>query len=701
MRLCRLELVNYCNHAHTVLDFKSGTTAIIGRNGAGKSSVLDGLRVALTGNTDNAGIKTANIRFGIGKAEKSYVALDFKHGDVTGRVVRSLKPATPATLEWSAGPRIDGEKEVTNAIQQLIGTDAQTMNEVVLVSQRALFGFIEQTPTARAKYFQALFGLQSAEKVYTDLQQYIRSQLGNTNWQLDIDAKQAHKETVQQAAISLIHGVPFVEADTNPYTAEFHQLQSANQNFARWQASLQTIQNQTARVQQYDLQLASLSSQITDSLAEVANVDSMLAEIGDTASYAATVQMAQRGKLADTQRSQLQSKLDMVLRQLAEPVDIPSLMTAVTMLPSLETEATEKAYQYAAASRALQSAVCTTCSRPFDEKSSHEERAANVQSLRVAATEAEASRNTCRAQVAKLQQWQNCSTERESLLHQLQALESVVVPQEQLDAAKEVLRVANELAAKRNTLLKSVTSLEQQQANVAQQKHGDVCQIATLQLQAADLEKQCAGMDAQAVQARLAVVSLDATNWDRYSRELAVLQATVATLDNDIAVLEHRKVDQAAGNEWLQRVEKVAALFQRDAAPRFVSYHNLQRLEREMNRMLELFCTDFRVTAREDLSFEALFFDGRRQPVERLSGGQATIVAMIFRLAVNTFFAGSVGLIFLDEPTAFLDEHHMRGFEPVLASLREYAAGRGLQCVMITHAKDLAPLFDQTLKIEG
>jgi DNA repair exonuclease SbcCD ATPase subunit len=699
MQLLRFEMVNYCNHEHTVLDFRTGVTAIVGRNGAGKSSVLDGLRVVFTGETANVGAKSANIRWGIPKSAKSYLVADFKHGDVTAKVTRSFKPAKPAVLEWSAGPKIEGEAEVNAAIQRLIGVDAQTLHEVVLVSQKDLFGFITQTNAERAKYFQSLFGLQAAERTHDELQKYIRSQLGNTNWQVDIDAKREQQAAAIAEASDLILNVPGVEADTNPYAAEQHQLQSANQNFARWQSTLQIIQSQTARVQDSNLRLANLTTHITTGEAEIAQVDKTLQDIGDTSAYAATVQLAQRAKTAESQRAQLLPRLQALLQQLAVPIDLPRLQAEAAQLPVLEADATEKAFQYSAANRALQSAVCATCQRPLDEQVSYEARAAVVAALLAAATEAESRRNDCRQQVAALQQWQTRSAESENLQNQMRALDSVAVPADQLEAAKQLLQAAAELIQRKDWISKELENLRRNHTNTSQLKHGDECQIATLQLQAAEFERQCAGMNPAAVQARLAEVVALATAWDKHSRSLAVLRATVSSLDKDIAVLEHRKLDQAAGTEWLQRVEKVAALFHREAAPRFVSYHNLQKLEREMNRMLELFCANFRLTAKENLSFEALFFDGRVQPVERLSGGQATMVAMIFRLAVNTFFAGNVGLIFLDEPTAFIDEHHMRGFEPVLASLRDYAAGRGLQCVMITHAKDLAPLFDQTIKI--
>jgi exonuclease SbcC len=148
-----------------------------------------------------------------------------------------------------------------------------------------------------------------------------------------------------------------------------------------------------------------------------------------------------------------------------------------------------------------------------------------------------------------------------------------------------------------------------------------------------------------------------------------------------------------------EQLLKVRDLFHHSNLPRFVAHQNLNRLQAAINRFLEMFQTDFRVRADEGLSFIAEFLDHRRQAAERLSGGQKVILALAFRLAVNVMFAENIGLLALDEPTAFVDEHHIRGFEPVLQQLRAFSTSRGLQCVMITHERGLAPLFDAVISL--
>lgn len=151
--------------------------------------------------------------------------------------------------------------------------------------------------------------------------------------------------------------------------------------------------------------------------------------------------------------------------------------------------------------------------------------------------------------------------------------------------------------------------------------------------------------------------------------------------------------------EWHATIGAVRDVFHKDAAPRFVAQRNLEHLQVAVNENLAMFDTDFRVTADEGLSFQARFTNGSVQPAERLSGGQKVVLALSFRLALNLMFAENIGALYLDEPTAWLDEHHIRGFEPVLGRLREFSTARGLQSIIITHERSLAPLFDSVIQL--
>jgi DNA repair exonuclease SbcCD ATPase subunit len=168
MKCERLTLVNFCNHPYRVIDFNSGTTAIIGPNGSGKSHIMGGIRFALTGENPNVGTKTANIYDLIPAGENSFVELVFSHGGVTATVRRNIKPARPtAVLTINNGAEvIEGDNEVTARIQRIVGITTDILNEIVIVGQEEIFGFLDKTPAKRAEQFQRLFQTEQAAVIY-------------------------------------------------------------------------------------------------------------------------------------------------------------------------------------------------------------------------------------------------------------------------------------------------------------------------------------------------------------------------------------------------------------------------------------------------------------------------------------------------------------------------------------------------------
>jgi len=181
--------------------------------------------------------------------------------------------------------------------------------------------------------------------------------------------------------------------------------------------------------------------------------------------------------------------------------------------------------------------------------------------------------------------------------------------------------------------------------------------------------------------------------------QLAGYDAQLKALQTQLQQCESVQKRADLYRAWHTRMESVRGLFHKDAAPRLVAQRNLQHLQTAINELLRLFSASYVVEADEGLTFRARFPNGSNQPAERLSGGQKVILACAFRMVLNLMFAENIGALYLDEPTSWLDEQHIRGFEPVMNHLRAYASSRGLQCIIVTHERSLAPLFDSVIAL--
>jgi DNA repair exonuclease SbcCD ATPase subunit len=179
-----------------------------------------------------------------------------------------------------------------------------------------------------------------------------------------------------------------------------------------------------------------------------------------------------------------------------------------------------------------------------------------------------------------------------------------------------------------------------------------------------------------------------------------VASAGLAALGAQLQDVRDVKAQGASTRAAIAHLTSVRAVFHRNEAPRLVSYTYIEQMLGEVNRTLDLFEAPFRVEMDDNLGFICRFLDGVRvQPDSRLSVGERIVLAMAFRITVNSTFAGQVGVLILDEPTAGLDEHNLGCLPRALERLRDLSLERGLQVLFVTHEARISHLFDKTITL--
>ncbi len=148
----------------------------------------------------------------------------------------------------------------------------------------------------------------------------------------------------------------------------------------------------------------------------------------------------------------------------------------------------------------------------------------------------------------------------------------------------------------------------------------------------------------------------------------------------------------------LQILARTRDVFHWGALPKLVAQGNLVNMEYDINKCLEMFGNPFWADADENMGFNVHFPGAPPHRAEMLSGGQMGIFAIAFRTAVNALFGVDIGMMFLDEPTAGLDEQNVAYFHTALTKLALEVRGKR-QLAIITHANDLRTAFDQVIEI--
>ena len=159
MRINRLRLTNFRQHARTELSFGTGLTGIIGPNGAGKTTILEAIAWALYGNPAIRGNRDS-IRFmGAGARAPVEVELDFDLGSHRYRVVRGLTSAE-VYLDGADTPIANSITAVTELLQRRLGMSLSEFFHTYFTGQKELSVMAAMTPARRGQFLSRVLGYE-------------------------------------------------------------------------------------------------------------------------------------------------------------------------------------------------------------------------------------------------------------------------------------------------------------------------------------------------------------------------------------------------------------------------------------------------------------------------------------------------------------------------------------------------------------
>ncbi len=159
MRLTRLKLLNFRQHADTTIEFDSGLTGIIGPNGAGKSTILEAIAWVLYGGSILRGTNES-IRFQRAAARAPVrVELDFELGGHRYKVVRGLSMAE-LYLDGAAEPVANSVTAVAEFLQRRIGMTRAEFFNTYFTGQKDLAVMQALTASERAQFLSRVLGYE-------------------------------------------------------------------------------------------------------------------------------------------------------------------------------------------------------------------------------------------------------------------------------------------------------------------------------------------------------------------------------------------------------------------------------------------------------------------------------------------------------------------------------------------------------------
>ena len=705
MKLKRLLLVNYCQHARTEITFDNGLTAIIGPNGIGKSNIVYAIKFALIGECDQDGVKADNIRDIAPPGEHSFVELDFSHDGIDYRIVRKLRP-TSAKSELQAGPDtqpVYGDNAVTDAVLRVLGVEKSTIQELMIVPQESMFGFLDRTPAKRLESWQRVLKLTVLETARQAIVRHLTQNpiaAGPSEDELSKAEATVGEATVRlaNARDALLQHRPVAELTAaverlvvlsqqySQYVALQQRVLESRNNWANVVASANAVSTQVSAVEQ---QLAAMPPAL-----DTGPLRQQLALLNDYM----TVQSppAQPQIVPYPQAAGADEELSSVF-------GVEDREAQQQYFLSLRSKYAQLRDEYVAYQRAFADGVCPRCQQRVEFAPPND---IDPQVVQTKLELLELLLRTVSQNLATQRAWQYAENTFRSKMELLQSQATALGFTWPLPPANSVEFQQLQAHLQQQHSAASQANLQRQSVEQSLQQVRQAAARAQAQVESAQAVLQ---RDEHALQQAVAVAASPDAELQLARQQLFLAQtaaAAVQAAEAEVTAVQGRltTLRQLAERaritaEWHSYVTRLNAWLAPGGLPKLVLHTVAQSLVAGITARLQLAGADFRTEISPEMEFVAHFDDGRKQPDKRLSQGQKDLLGLVFRLALTEVTTEGLNVLVIDEPTADLDAKYRDRVLAVIDNLRESAVGSGLQVIIVTHSKSLADRCDRIVDL--
>ncbi len=171
-----IEMTNFISHEKTLINFESGVNIITGKNGAGKTSILDAIKFALFSDSRN-NEKIADL---IKKGKNFFdLTLKFTINENNYELYKHFGMKSAKNTERTAYLKKDSViiaetyEGVTSQIVKILGVSKEIFKDSVFVEQGEMDSLISGTPKERKTIFSDIIGITSLSKNADKLREII------------------------------------------------------------------------------------------------------------------------------------------------------------------------------------------------------------------------------------------------------------------------------------------------------------------------------------------------------------------------------------------------------------------------------------------------------------------------------------------------------------------------------------------------
>ena len=269
MIIKRVQLENYRSHSNTTVEFTKGVNLILGKNGRGKTSILEAISTVMFNTKDRSGKETGKsyIKFGekSSKVDIDFIANDGREYNLKTEFFKT-KPKKQ-TLKDMIGSEYDGD--IQEKLEELCGIKKgfeETYENIVIAKQNEFINIFKDSGTTREKTFNKIFNTQIYKEMYDS---FLKEA---------IDKYKSEKENLDSKISSLKENMEDKEQITNFLKEEKEIEKDLQDKFKNINVVSKNLENEIKEYEITEIELNNLIKNIKDEESKIKKYLNILKE---------------------------------------------------------------------------------------------------------------------------------------------------------------------------------------------------------------------------------------------------------------------------------------------------------------------------------------------------------------------------------------------------------------------------------------
>jgi len=661
-----IELGDFLAHSETKLDFEKGVTIFVGENGAGKSSIIDGITFSLFGQhtrKSNKGLIKRGSNQGYSKIEFSINGKKYetvRKIDSKGSLVATFSEITDNNrIEIAAGERKQFGESMTEQVEKTIGMDFEKLKIASIVQQGELNSIINAKPKEFKELLNAIIGIdkldvasESMKKVTKEFREKIKTDLGYDDTHIDIlerDFEKYHQDIKES------------EPEKNQLELKQKQIQ---EELKKLQKELETETPKIDKINQLELRKEELSKYVKETMKGIQQkISENERKIRDCEGCFDVIKL----------KIDFETKIQKVEEALEDSLNKIQEMT--NQIASLKEK------QILASKLQLKDNKCPVCDSTVEKLNPlfqvdhiNEEIVKLQENIKLKEEERELYTQKKKEFLEKVQKTRDAEATLRA--HSINTKEELIEIQKETQIQKEKLPLTN------NNDLKQISQIDE---------HAKLIFENILKL-----ELETNGFNEKEFEELKNTIIEKQTSLSQIDQQIGGILEKIDKAEKQIDVIEKSILELKKVKKYISKLDKVQAnIFSRDGSvATSLRSWALNSISVKASEYLSFLNTKIQRIALSEKARDVSITCYSKTEVlelESLSGGEKVSVALALRLGMASLLGSSnLNLMILDEPTTHLDVERKKSLVRVLSQLSDISNSEApMQFLIITHDAEI------------